>query len=130
MRLLALALFLWLLPASGQELLPYVENFGKTDFGGDNQVWGATQGADRALYFANNHFLSDTTASTGNSITCPTEPSFGRCLLTATVSIADRIGNLGIGSAPTVGWPTLHSVTAETCFPAIPTTKKSGKFSR
>jgi AraC family chitin signaling transcriptional activator len=27
-----------------QELLPFVENFTKTDYKGDNQVWNLTQG--------------------------------------------------------------------------------------
>ncbi len=40
-----------------QEFLPFVENFGKTDFKGDNQVWSVTQGADMAMYFANNQFF-------------------------------------------------------------------------
>ncbi len=40
-----------------QELLPFVENFSKTDYRGDNQVWNVTQAADNSLYFANNHFF-------------------------------------------------------------------------
>lgn len=40
-----------------QELLPFVENFTKTDYKGDNQVWNLTQGEDKAFYFANNHYL-------------------------------------------------------------------------
>ena len=42
---------------SAQELLPFVENFTKTDYTGDNQVWNVVQGTDKAMYFANNHFL-------------------------------------------------------------------------
>lgn len=40
-----------------QELLPFVENFTKSNYNGDNQVWGVTQGQDNALYFANNQYL-------------------------------------------------------------------------
>jgi len=40
-----------------QELLPFVENFTKSSYNGDNQVWSVTQGNDNAIYFANNHFL-------------------------------------------------------------------------
>lgn len=43
--------------ASAQELLPYVENFSKSNYNGDNQVWGITQGNDNAMYFANNHYF-------------------------------------------------------------------------
>lgn len=57
MRFFSLALFFFFFPVKAQELLPFVENFGKPDFGGDNQVWNVAQGQDRALYFANNRFL-------------------------------------------------------------------------
>lgn len=40
-----------------QELLPFVENFTKSNYNGDNQVWSLTQGEDNALYFANNHYF-------------------------------------------------------------------------
>lgn len=40
-----------------QELLPFVENFTKSDYGGDNQVWNVMQGNDNAMYFANNHYF-------------------------------------------------------------------------
>lgn len=54
--------FLWLLlfisfDNFAQELLPFVENFTKTDYKGDNQVWNLTQGEDKAFYFANNHYF-------------------------------------------------------------------------
>lgn len=42
---------------SSQELLPFVENFTKSDYGGDNQVWNVAQGNDKAMYFANNQYL-------------------------------------------------------------------------
>ncbi len=40
-----------------QELLPYVENFTKSQYNGDNQVWSNCQGKDNAMYFANNHYF-------------------------------------------------------------------------
>lgn len=40
-----------------QELLPFVENYDKSNYKGDNQVWDVTQGQDKALYFANNQYL-------------------------------------------------------------------------
>ena len=40
-----------------QELLPFVENYNKSNYQGDNQIWNVSQGNDRAMYFANNHYL-------------------------------------------------------------------------
>ncbi|KAF2517917.1 LuxR C-terminal-related transcriptional regulator [Flavobacterium foetidum] len=40
-----------------QELLPFVENYNKSDYQGDNQIWNVAQGKDGAMYFANNHYL-------------------------------------------------------------------------
>jgi AraC family chitin signaling transcriptional activator len=40
-----------------QELLPFVENYSKSDYQGDNQIWNVAQGSDDAMYFANNHYL-------------------------------------------------------------------------
>ncbi|MEO5775493.1 MAG: histidine kinase [Flavobacterium sp.] len=40
-----------------QELLPFVENFTKSNYFGDNQVWSLAQGNDNAFYFANNHYF-------------------------------------------------------------------------
>ncbi|MEN2399901.1 histidine kinase [Flavobacterium sp. MC2016-06] len=40
-----------------QELLPFVENYNKSDYQGDNQIWNVVQGNDNAMYFANNHYL-------------------------------------------------------------------------
>lgn len=40
-----------------QELLPFVENYNKSDYQGDNQIWNVAQGKDKAMYFANNHYL-------------------------------------------------------------------------
>lgn len=52
---LVLLLFSFCLQA--QELLPFVENFTKSDYNGDNQVWNVVQGNDNAMYFANNHYF-------------------------------------------------------------------------
>lgn len=40
-----------------QELLPFVENYNKSNYQGDNQIWSVDQGNDKAMYFANNHYL-------------------------------------------------------------------------
>lgn len=40
-----------------QELLPFVENYNKSDYQGDNQIWSVAQGNDNAMYFANNYYL-------------------------------------------------------------------------
>lgn len=40
-----------------QELLPFVENFSKSNYQGDNQIWSVAQGNDNAMYFANNYYL-------------------------------------------------------------------------
>lgn len=40
-----------------QELLPFVENFTKSDYAGDNQNWNVVQGNDNAIYLANNHYF-------------------------------------------------------------------------
>lgn len=40
-----------------QHILPFVENYSKLDYRGDNQIWGLAQGDDNAMYFANNHYL-------------------------------------------------------------------------
>lgn len=41
----------------GANLLPFVENFTKSEYKGDNQVWDLAQGRDNAMYFANNHYF-------------------------------------------------------------------------
>lgn len=57
-RALALFLFLLIVPACyAQELLPFTENFTKSEYQGDNQVWNVVQGNDNAMYFANNHYF-------------------------------------------------------------------------
>lgn len=40
-----------------QELLPFVENFGKSNYRGDNHIWSLAQGNDDAMYFANHYYL-------------------------------------------------------------------------
>lgn len=40
-----------------QELLPFVENYNKSNYQGDNQIWNVVQGKDNTMYFANNHYL-------------------------------------------------------------------------
>lgn len=40
-----------------QELLPFVENYNKANYQGDNQTWNVVQGSDDVMYFANNHYL-------------------------------------------------------------------------
>ena len=40
-----------------QELIPFVENFTKSEYNGDNQNWNIVQGNDNAMYFANNHYF-------------------------------------------------------------------------
>lgn len=45
------------LTAHSQEPLPFVENFTKSDYNGDNQVWNVAQGNDNAMYFANNQYF-------------------------------------------------------------------------
>ncbi len=40
-----------------QELLPFVENYSKSNYQGDNQIWSVAQGNDNAMYFANNYYL-------------------------------------------------------------------------
>ncbi|MGL5111968.1 MAG: LuxR C-terminal-related transcriptional regulator [Flavobacterium sp.] len=56
-KIISIFLILTGLASSAQELLPFVQNYDKTNYQGDNQVWDVTQGQDRALYFANNHNL-------------------------------------------------------------------------
>jgi AraC family chitin signaling transcriptional activator len=42
---------------NAQELLPFVKNYNKANYQGDNQTWNVAQGSDDAMYFANNHYL-------------------------------------------------------------------------
>jgi AraC family chitin signaling transcriptional activator len=45
------------LQLSAQELLPFVENYSKSNYQGDNQIWNVAQGNDDAMYFANNYYF-------------------------------------------------------------------------
>ena len=56
-KVLFLFLLLFGLFCQSQELLPFVENYDKSSYKGDNQVWSVVQGQDKAMYFANNHYL-------------------------------------------------------------------------
>ena len=56
-KVLSLFLLLFGLFCQSQELLPFVENYDKSSYKGDNQVWSVVQGQDKAMYFANNHYL-------------------------------------------------------------------------
>ena len=50
-------LYLVSLQAHSQEMLPFVENYNKSNYQGDNQVWSLEQGNDKAIYFANNYYF-------------------------------------------------------------------------
>ena len=52
-----LLLFLFSSSLQAQELLPFVENFTKSEYNGDNQIWNVVQGNDNVMYFANNHYF-------------------------------------------------------------------------
>lgn len=54
-----------------QQLLPFVENFTKSEYTGDNQVWNLAQGSDNAMYFANNHFFLRYNGVTWEKYTLP-----------------------------------------------------------
>lgn len=56
-RVLLTLLLFTTIKLAAQDLLPFVENFTKSDYNGDNQVWSSCQGDDNALYFANNHYF-------------------------------------------------------------------------
>lgn len=49
--------FLFTFQLHAQELIPFVENFTKSEYNGDNQNWNIAQGEDNAMYFANNHYF-------------------------------------------------------------------------
>jgi AraC family transcriptional regulator, chitin signaling transcriptional activator len=57
-RILLFLLYIVAIPTvKAQQILPFVENFTKSEYAGDNQVWNVVQGKDNAMYFANNRFL-------------------------------------------------------------------------
>jgi len=60
LKSILLKLFLFFFITSqihAQELLPFVANYNKSNYQGDNQIWNVVQGKDNAMYFANNHYL-------------------------------------------------------------------------
>ncbi len=52
-----IAVFTLAFHLQAQDILPFVENFSKSNHLGDNQVWNLTQGTDNAMCFANNHYF-------------------------------------------------------------------------
>lgn len=56
---------------TAQELLPFVENYSKSNYQGDNQIWNVAQGKDNAMYFANNNYLLRYNGVTWEKYTLP-----------------------------------------------------------
>ncbi len=78
---------LWLsLGLNAQELLPFVENFTKSEYLGDNQNWSIAQGSDRAMYFANNHYLLRYNGVRWEKYTLP-----NRTIIRAVTAIGDKV---------------------------------------
>ncbi|MFT3795900.1 histidine kinase [Flavobacterium sp.] len=69
-----------------QELLPFVENFTKTEYHGDNQNWNVTQGKDNAIYFANNHYFLRYNGVKWEKYTLP-----NKTIIRAVYAIGDKI---------------------------------------
>lgn len=88
-------------PVLGQELLPFVENYTKSDYNGDNQVWNVVQGSDNAMYFANNHYLLRYNGVSWERTYCPIKLSSVRFMPKAIAFTAVHIKSLAIGSAST-----------------------------
>ncbi|SCX86465.1 helix-turn-helix and ligand-binding sensor domain-containing protein [Flavobacterium caeni] len=88
MKIVAQILFctVFTLGLRAQELLPFVENFTKTEYQGDNQNWSIAQGADHALYFANNHYLLRYNGVKWEKYTMP-----NRTIIRAVAAIGDKI---------------------------------------
>ena len=53
----SLSVFCFLISKRTRTFTFFVENFTKSNYNGDNQVWSIAQGSDNAFYFANNHYL-------------------------------------------------------------------------
>ncbi|NDI97803.1 histidine kinase [Flavobacterium sp. LaA7.5] len=53
----ALLCLLFVCKLGAQELLPFVKNFSKSEYTGDNQIWSITQADDKTMYFANHHYF-------------------------------------------------------------------------
>ncbi|MEO8253514.1 MAG: LuxR C-terminal-related transcriptional regulator [Flavobacterium sp.] len=57
-NLVSIFFFIFLsISINAQNLLPFVENYTKSNYQGDNQIWSVAQGNDAAMYFANNYYL-------------------------------------------------------------------------
>jgi AraC family chitin signaling transcriptional activator len=69
-----------------QDILPFVENFSKSKYEGDNQVWSVTQGNDNALYFANNHYFVRYNGVKWEKYTLP-----NKTIIRSVYAIGDRI---------------------------------------
>lgn len=67
-------------------MLPFVENFTKSDYLGDNQNWSIVQGADHAMYFANNHYFLRFNGVKWEKYTLPNQT-----IIRALARIGDRI---------------------------------------
>ena len=69
-----------------QDILPFVENFSKSKYTGDNQVWNVVQGEDHAMYFANNHYFLRYDGVKWDKYTLP-----NKTIIRSVCSIGDRI---------------------------------------
>ena len=69
-----------------QELLPFVTNFTKSQYEGDNQVWSSTQGEDHAMYFANNKYLLRYNGVSWEKYTLPNQT-----IIRSVYAVGDRI---------------------------------------
>lgn len=78
--------FFFAIQLRAQELLPFVENFTKSEYHGDNQNWSITQGADHAMYFANNHYFLRYNGVKWEKYTLP-----NRTIIRAVNAIGDKI---------------------------------------
>jgi AraC family chitin signaling transcriptional activator len=79
-------LFLFTASLQAQELLPFVENFTKSEYQGDNQNWNITQGNDHAMYFANNHYFLRYNGVKWEKYMMP-----NKTIIRATMAIGDKI---------------------------------------
>lgn len=74
------------LASNAQELLPFTENYSKSDYKGDNQIWNVVQGQDNAMYFANNHYFLRYDGVKWEKNTLP-----NRTIIRSVLAVADRI---------------------------------------
>lgn len=78
--------FFFPLGLQAQELLPYIENFTKTEYNGDNQTWNVVQGNDQAMYFANNHYFLRYNGVKWEKYTLP-----NRTIIRSILNVGDKI---------------------------------------